>query len=40
MTATEGKHDFKKIDNPLKCGCLTGERVVGSAGALEHALSA
>ena len=25
LTATEGKHDFKKIDNPLKCGCLTGE---------------
>lgn len=20
LTATEGKHDFKKLDNPLRCG--------------------
>ena len=35
LTATEGKHDFKKLDNPLKCGCLTGEggRECGRAGA-------
>ena len=40
LTATEGKHDFKKLDNPLRCGCLTGEGgwECGRGGARKVAL--